>query len=831
MSVFRGAFSDEQWARLLALGDRLEVEPGRIVMRRGITPGALVVVEAGALEALDRRASPPTVLGVFEAGAVLGEIAVVDGSTASVDVRASDVCTIVRIDRATLLQALEADGDLDRTFHRGACRLLADRMRALTSSAVDGAIGSRAGDLQTPEPPLTVPSALRERVAMGVDPHLAAAIEDQARGRFELPLTQDRVVVGSNDAADLVLPDMRIEPIHAELVRSDGGWRVVSDADRPVVVRQATVSSAPVAESEPMLVGGYTLRIEGTALAVEPRQTVHVLRVRDLSHRIGRREILRDIRFAALSGEVIGLVGPSGSGKSTLLSALRGPRSAGSVQLDEFDLESALEQRPSLVGDVPQDDIVHAELTVSESLDASTRLRLPDLGPLERAGVVNRVIDLLGLDDIRDSRIGDPDRRGISGGQRKRVNMASEVLAEDTQILFLDEPTSGLDPRSARDILQLARRLADLGNIVIVVTHDLSPATIAQVDHLMVLTDGQLAWFGPPESGCRHFGVRHAAEIFDRLPDRSGEDWAARYRATADARAWIDHRLDPPEGAPALTPSPFPPAPRHPTWLEQVRVFTGRHARVRRRDGAGLAVLVAQPALVAAVVMLVFPQATAGLVFLVVLSCFWFGMSSSVRDLVADLGIWRREQRLGLSPSAWVCSKAAVSGVAVALQSAALAGVAWWGHDLASLGFGLTGWLFTAVLTSWAGMGTGLFAGAFWRRSEAAIGSIVLFLVPQIAFSGILMPLDQLQPVAQGLAWGTPIRYAFHLALVCGERLDYLRLGEWFERPVSGELFLMGLRPSGEGSLGLGVEWLLLALVGWTVVCLAASVLLVARRR
>lgn len=832
MAAFRGAFTDAQWARLLSLGEQVEVEPGATVFRRGVTPGAIVVVRSGTLEALDRRASPPTVLGLFESGAVLGEIAAVDGSTASVDVRARDTSTFVRVAREVLLQALQTDVELDRAFHRGAAQLLADRMRVLTDTAVDGAIGSRAGDLQTPEPPLELPGVLRSRVQQGIDPHIASALEDQARGRFTVPLDRERIVIGSHPGeADLVLPDLRIEPIHAELVRSEGGWRIVSDADRPVVVRQAPVSSAPVIEGEPLLVGGYTLTIEGEELVVTPCADVHVLRVERLSQVLGGRTILERIDFAALSGEVIGVVGPSGSGKSTLLSALRGPRTSGSVRLDQHALDELLIGHPSLFGDVPQDDIVYSELTVEESLDASARLRLPALRRAERAGVVNHVIELIGLDDVRSSRIGDPARRGISGGQRKRVNMASELLADDTTILFLDEPTSGLDPRSTADILGLARRLADLGNIVFVVTHDLSSSVIAQMDHLMVLVDGHQAWFGPPDQATAHFDVRRPVQIFRRLPDHTGEDWSQRYRETEAYRTWVQHRIEPPTTEAALVTTPIPPAPRPPSWLEQLWVFTGRHARVRLRDTAGVAVWMAQPMLVAAVVMLVFPQATAGLVFLVVLSSFWFGMSSSVRDLIADLGIWRREQRLGLSPMVWVASKALVAGVAVALQSAALAAVAWWGHHLGALGFPLAPWIGTAILTSWAGMGAGLFASAFWRRSEAAIGSIVLFLVPQIAFSGLLMPLNQLQPVAQWIAWFTPVRYAYHLALVSGDHLRYLRLGEWYSRPVSGELFLMGLRPAGEGSLGLGAGWLVLALGGWIVLCLVSAVVLVRHPR
>jgi hypothetical protein len=135
---------------------------------------------------------------------------------------------------------------------------------------------------------------------------------------------------------------------------------------------------------------------------------------------------------------------------------------------------------------------------------------------------------------------------------------------------------------------------------------------------------------------------------------------------------------------------------------------------------------------------------------------------------------------------------------------------------MGALDFNPVALLGTAVLTSWTGIGVGLLVSATWRRAEPAVGTIVLLLVPQIAFSGVLMPLDEARTAAQWAASLTPLRYAFHLALRTGDRLEYLKLGEWHQRPVSGELFLMGLRSSGEGSLGWspGVLGSFLVLVG-----------------
>ena len=173
----------------------------------------------------------------------------------------------------------------------------------------------------------------------------------------------------------------------------------------------------------------------------------------------------------------------------------------------------------SLVEFVPQDDLVNPELTVEESLTCSGRLRMGNrVSKQVLENEVNRVLTELDIHHIRKSRIGDALRRGISGGQRKRVNLGQELMTRSTRILFLDEPMSGLDPRASQDIMSLTRQLADSGRIVFLVTHDLTPQVMAQVDHLLVLAPGgRLAHFGPPAEACRWFGVATPDAIFNRF--------------------------------------------------------------------------------------------------------------------------------------------------------------------------------------------------------------------------------------------------------------------------------------------------------------------------
>ncbi|MBT3223991.1 MAG: ATP-binding cassette domain-containing protein, partial [Proteobacteria bacterium] len=355
---------------------------------------------------------------------------------------------------------------------------------------------------------------------LGIDQMLVGALFRKhdvrhATGDFTFEITEQRHVIGRGSASDIHLPDPQVALRHAELVRSDEGWRIVDlGSGRPTIINGQSVSSAPLSPGDQLRIGSYTLSMDSDAktLTAFGLTAFSALSVRHISRKIGDFQLLDDVNFTVFSGEVIAVVGSSGAGKTTLLNAIAGiaPADSGDVLLDGQPFHHLLASDKSMIGMVPQDDVVHPELTCEESLYFSGRLRFPaDVGKEVIRGEVDRVLKELGIEHIRESRIGDAVRRGISGGQRKRVNLGQELLTRTTKVLFLDEPTSGLDPQTAQDIVSLVRQLADDGRIVFLVTHDVTPSILSMVDHLMVLAPGgRLAWFGPPEDAGPWFGVK-----------------------------------------------------------------------------------------------------------------------------------------------------------------------------------------------------------------------------------------------------------------------------------------------------------------------------------
>ncbi|KAL4341072.1 hypothetical protein GQ457_08G000810 [Hibiscus cannabinus] len=229
--------------------------------------------------------------------------------------------------------------------------------------------------------------------------------------------------------------------------------------------------------------------------------------------------LMRCVTGKLSPGRVSAVMGPSGAGKTTFLSALTGKAPGcimtGTVQIN--GKEGSIQAYKKIIGFVPQDDIVHGNLTVAENLWFSARCRLAaDLPKQEKVLVVERVIESLGLQGVRDSLVGTVEKRGISGGQRKRVNVGLEMVMEPS-LLILDEPTSGLDSSSSQLLLRALRREALEGVNICMVVHQPSYTLYRMFDDLILLAKGGLTVYHGP--------VKKAEEYFSglgiTLPDRA----------------------------------------------------------------------------------------------------------------------------------------------------------------------------------------------------------------------------------------------------------------------------------------------------------------------
>ncbi|MGD9890583.1 MAG: ATP-binding cassette domain-containing protein, partial [Dehalococcoidia bacterium] len=505
--------------------------------------------------------------------------------------------------------------------------------------------------------------------------------------------------------------------------------------------------------------------------------------------------LLQDISLSIHPREFVAVVGVSGAGKSTLLGALNGYRPArrGAVLVNGGDLYRDFDAYRTNLGYVPQDDIIHTELTVGRALDYAAQLRLPaDTTAAERRQRVEEVMETLGLTERRDVPV-----RNLSGGQRKRVSIGVELLTKPG-LFFLDEATSGLDPGTELQMMRLLRGLADEGHTVLLVTH--ATKNVALCDQVIFLArGGHLAWYGPPDEALRYFGVEDFDAIYETLEgDAAPAEWAERYRASPQYQTYVAGRLEERYGpafeAPAAGSRPPPaatgdvPPPAGGTARaarvsspRQMRVLSTRYLDIIRRDRMGLLLLFLVPILLGAIDLLAWPRdildPTTGtadrsmtMLFLSTIMPFLVGGLGSAREIVKESAIYRRERMVALKIAPYLLSKIWVTTLFSLYSAAVLLAFKVLAVDLSAVGAAGIGKLYvTLALATMSGAMVGLLISALARREEQVMMLVVLVVVVQIVFSGGILPLRNLGAAGQVLGSVTSSKWVFEAQVAAVE--------------------------------------------------------------
>ena len=397
--------------------------------------------------------------------------------------------------------------------------------------------------------------------------------------------------IGRAPDNDIVVSDLSVSRYHAELRRTANAYQIVNlDSHNGTFVNGQQVGSAPLTEGDIVGIGPSTFRLSGTELQEFVNTGDVSLVARDLTVTLGNGKVLLDhVSFPLGERCLLGIIGPSGAGKSTLLGALTGmrPANGGSVLYDDRDLYAHYAELRHRIGLVPQENILHTQLTARRALRYAAELRFPrDTSKAERNRRVDEVLAELSLTAHAETRT---DR--LSGGQQKRVNVALELMTKPS-LLFLDEPTSGLDPGLDKSVMEMMKGLAQDGRTVIVVTH--SVANLDICDRLLVLVPGgKVAYFGPPQDGLKHFGKPGWAEVFQSFDAEPGRDWAGEYRRSAWYQQYVLSAVD--GRGPSAAPRQIPPAPASKNRLAQFSTLCRRYLSVIASDRVYLGLLAGAP--------------------------------------------------------------------------------------------------------------------------------------------------------------------------------------------------------------------------------------------
>ncbi|HEY9330221.1 MAG TPA: FHA domain-containing protein [Streptomyces sp.] len=583
------------------------------------------------------------------------------------------------------------------------------------------------------------------------------------------PLPSRTVRIGRGSGNDLVVDDLSVSRRHAELLaHTDGTYEIVDlGSHNGTFLNGQPADRAPVSPGDIVGIGHSAFCLVGDTLQEFVDTGEVSLDVQDLAVTVdkGRKTLLDHVTFPVGQKCLLGVVGPSGAGKSTLLNALTGLRPAdeGTVLYDGRDLYHDYAELRQRIGLVPQDDILHAQLTVRRALGYAAELRFPqDTAKSERQERVTEVVRELGL----EQRAGQP-IHSLSGGQRKRVSVALELLTKPS-LLFLDEPTSGLDPGMDRSVMHMLRGLADDGRTVIVVTH--SVLSLDVCDRLLVLAPGgRIAYYGPPGDALAFFGFAEWPEAFEAFENDRGRPWAEEFAASPFHRQYIANASAQPQ-LPHAAAAEVAPPPKTRSWGAQLRTLVRRYAAALGADRTFLVIMIALPFVMGAMTRALagsrLTQETAMNALLILcVGGVLTGAANAVRELVKERVIYQRERAVGLSRSAYLMSKVVVLGTITVLQAVVLTLVGLVGVDLnAPGGEGvllppLAEITLTVALLSFTAMMLGLLVSALVRKEEVTMPLLVLLAIVQVVFCGALLKLHGVPGIEQ-LSWLIPSRWA-----------------------------------------------------------------------
>jgi ABC-type multidrug transport system ATPase subunit len=568
-----------------------------------------------------------------------------------------------------------------------------------------------------------------------------------------------RLTIGRDHGNDVVLDDPNVSAFHAEVTATGDGLEL-----RDLGSRNGTrldgelVDRAWVRAGSHIGVGSLQLVFDGTRFVGRDDYGALWLEAKGISARVRGKQLLDRASFSLGPGELVAIIGESGAGKTTLLRALAGASrpDSGEVSVNGEPVVFRL----SDMGYVPQQEIDHDALSIREGLTYAARLRLPDDASEEEiAGRVRDVLEELALTEHAETRVG-----SLSGGQRRRANVATELLGRPS-LLLLDEPTTGMDPWLESKMMRLFRELADHSRGVALVTH--ATKNLSLCDRVVAIAPGGvLAFDGSPADALTFFEVDDFDGIYTALEETPGTQWRRRFEQSTRT------------GAPAPAAAPSQTAARQHgrrggrrrLW-RQTRTLTGRYAKLIRRDRRNLLLLLLLPPVLGAAGVGLFragvfsrpasnPWDTIQALFLAVVAVIFMGTIAGVREIVRERGVLEREAALGVRPGAYLWSKVIVLFSLMSMQTLLYCLVLF---GLRPLDGSLQAYLEVFALlvaTGFVAVAIGLLISAAVSTESQALTCTPLAVIPTLIFAGAIVPVGMMAAPAHALATVTYGRWS-----------------------------------------------------------------------
>ena len=429
--------------------------------------------------------------------------------------------------------------------------------------------------------------------------------------------------------------------------------------------------------------------------------------------------------LAVPSKSLLAIMGPSGCGKSTLLKTLNGdsPSTSGKVYLFNLELIANYNYLKTQIGYVPQDDIIHKELRVFECLFYTAKLRLKNLSNKEIHQKIDTILKELNIFEIKNNIVAE-----ISGGQRKRVSIAVELLT-DPLLLFLDEPTSPLDPQTVEDFLDILKRLAEKGTTVIMVTH--KPEDLTYMDDVIFMAEGgNIVYYGDSNKYQDYFEVNNAVSVFAKISGQTSKYWVDKYKSPRPSSTTTTSSVNIEKKNDKSIVSQF-------YWL------TSRYFKIKTNDKVNSLYLIIQAPIIACLICFIFTDISPAVPFITAISAIWFGTNNAAREIVNEASIYKRERMYNLDIFPYVLSKVFVLSFFTIIQSAIFVLILFlhFNDSLVSLTAPFDAFLWMSFVSISATF-LGLFLSSIMSTTEKVMTIVPIILMPQIMLAGLVARIN-----------------------------------------------------------------------------------------
>ncbi|KMO71955.1 MAG: ATP-binding cassette domain-containing protein [Mycolicibacterium rufum] len=596
------------------------------------------------------------------------------------------------------------------------------------------------------------------------------------------------IKIGRASDNDIVIADVLASRHHATLVSTPTGTEIRDNRSiNGTFVNGSRVETARLDEGDTVTIGNVDLVFRDGTLVRRTETAAATatggLEVHGVTWTIENNKTLLDnISMSARPGTLTAVIGPSGAGKSTFARLVAGYThpTAGQVSFEGHDVHAEYASLRSRIGMVPQDDVVHGELTVRQALMYAAELRLPpDTTKADREQVVNEVLEELEMTNHLDTRV---DK--LSGGQRKRASVALELLTGPS-LLILDEPTSGLDPALDRQVMTMLRQLADAGRVVLVVTHSLTYLDVCD-QVLLLAPGGKTAFYGPPHQIGHELGTTNWADIFSSVA--SDPDSAKR--------RYLELHGPPPPRPATQQPADLG-SPTRTSVRKQFSTIARRQMRLIISDRGYFIFLAFLPFIMGALSLSVpgnvgfgvpvpaiqggeAPNEPGQILVLLNVGAIFMGTALTIRALIGERAIFLREQAVGLSTTAYMFAKVIVFAGFALLQSGVVVAIniigKGWGEGAVTSGAvipnrSLELYVDVAACCVGAAM-VGLALSALAKSNEQIMPLLVIAIMSQLVFQGGMIPVTG-RIVLDQMSWVTPARWGFAST---ASTIDLLRL-------------------------------------------------------